>query len=141
MRKHAHSLLLSNNVDVVWPIDLLKSFNSKSWEQTDNRHNTEDCPECAFSVHLRSCFVEELGGYERTVDTGPEKDEQVTNDANQQHDPIPSVCVDQDVRVDGENGGMGDVGSKSDPVLDVESVECDEGTASEQQVRNEEDHD
>lgn len=139
--EHAHGNLLANNVDIVWKVDLLQSFDGEAREDANDWSDEETCPECCLSIDLSAGLVERPRINGRRVNSGPEEDEEITNTHNEQYDPVPTVAVDKDVHVDGEYGRMSDVTSKAKSVRDIQAIERDKRAIDDGEVGDEEDHD
>ena len=133
--------LFAHNIHVVRIVHLLQGFDRESREDTDDRSDKKACPEGGFGINLRGCVVKRPRISCRSVHARPEENEEVTDDNNQEHDPVPSVGVDEDVQVDSEHRRVGNVTSKAEPVGDIETVKSNVVTVDHGEIRDEEDHD
>ena len=96
--------LLSDDVDIVWKVDLLNELDGESWKETDDDDHEGDSPERRLTEDLGAGLVEELGeGLVGRPHAGPEEDEESRDTSEETHQPIPSGSVEHDVHVDNDN--------------------------------------
>ena len=131
---------LADDVDVVREHLLLDALGDKAGHQADGGGDDESHPEGELGVDLGSGLVELARVAGGRVDAGPEEDEDVTEEDNQEHHPIPSVRVHQDVHVDGQDGRVGDVAAQPCPFLDVETISRGGSGEDTEDERDEETH-
>lgn len=141
MLEFTHCDLFADDVHIVGEVNLLHSLDGISGKNANDRCHNKDCPETCLSVDLLSSSVELSRGCKGGIDTSPEEDEQVTQYDNEQHDPIPTIGVDENVEVDCEHSRVCNIATKPDTVLYVEAVTSDKVGVDECEVRDKEYHD
>lgn len=133
--------LLANNVDIVWEIDLLQRLHRKAGEDANDWRDEIACPKRGLGIDLWSRLVKLPRSSDGCIHAGPEEDEQVTDDDNQEHQPVPTIGVDQDVEVDRDHRRMGDVATETKPIRHIQAVEGNERAVDDGEIWDEENHD
>jgi hypothetical protein len=116
MIESTHPVLLSDDIHVQWEKELLNALNGKPGKNAHNWNETKTGPESRLSIHMLSHTVEHDSRVKRGVHPSPEEDENVTDENDQKHDPVPLICVHENIQVDGENCWVGDIGSEMESV-------------------------
>ena len=111
--------LLADNINVIGEVDLLDDFNAEARHESHNDREACYCPEGWLSECFGGGLVKVIGRLERGVNSCPEPYKQDTYDHKEDHKPIPSISVEQDVGIDDNDSRRPDVNTKPFQVADI----------------------
>ena len=83
-------------------------------------------------------MVEQAGRSETGIEPSPGKDKERTDSVNQHGQPVPSVCIQENVSVAGDDGSTSNQNSHSCSVISIQPICSYEVRGLVQEIRHEE---
>jgi hypothetical protein len=119
--------LLPNDVNIQGEIYLLDGFDREPRKQADDHSDQQDSPEGQTTVDFCSGLVELIACNEGRIYASPEPDEERADDDNSDHDPVPTVSIEQDVEIGSADRNGGDEDTHTFKFVETKTiggVEC-----------------
>lgn len=132
------SNLLPDDVDIKREVKLLHDFDGEAWKQRDDDGAEKNSPEDQTSVDLCTTLVELCAGGKGSIYSGPEPYHESADNDDQEHDPVPSERIEEDVEVGGENSYSGDEYAHPFEISDIQSITRGEISRRKDEIDHEE---